>query len=277
MSDNGTATAARLHERLNDPATVENLNRLLDHLDLIAFTVESTAGFLRRGDEIAESVADGVREMRGWEGLSPTASEALRKAPKMLETGMRLADAASHIDADELQRSKVLERLTDPETLDAVNRVLDRLPLAVFLLESLEGFIERGDTIAENVNDAVQELRDGGQTAATSHVHQLIRSLPKLREAADRFLESELMGEGLGKVIDAGIAMIDAGMLDHRVVQILGKLGRQAIEAYQDVASRPVEPIGGMWALMRATKDPDVQKTLGFLFAFLKRFAKNIN
>ena len=61
----------------------------------------------------------------------------------MLKAGTQLAEAASDLNVEELMHSKVLERLTDAETLATLNQLLDKLPLIAFLLESLEGFISR--------------------------------------------------------------------------------------------------------------------------------------
>ena len=276
MSTNGTTHLEQIQQRLNDPKTAQSLNRLLDHLDLISFTAEAMEGFVGRGDEIADSLADGVQEMRESSAGQGQALEMLKRAPGMIETGARLTDAAAAIDVDELEQSRILERLTDPQTLELLNRLLDRLPMAAFLLESLEEFIARGDTIAENLADAVSELRTDAMPVDQTPLGEYIKSLPKLKEAADRMLDSGLLDEGFEKVIDAGVSMIDHGMMDQDVVSTLGKVGKQAVETYQKVSQQPVAPIGGAWALMRATKDPDVQRTLGFAFAFLKEFAKHL-
>jgi uncharacterized protein YjgD (DUF1641 family) len=70
--------------------------------------------------------------------------------------------------------------------------------------------------------------------------------------------------------------MLNSGMLDPKVVVTLGELGRLSSETYSEVAGKPVQPVGGLFGLMRATKDPDVQKGLGFAFAFLKAFGKKV-
>jgi len=84
------------------------------------------------------------------------------------------------------------------------------------------------------------------------------------------------MGDGLPKVIDAGVSMVDSGMLDRQVVSTLGDLGKKTVETYNEVSSKPVPPVGGLFATLRATKDPDVQKSVGFFFAFAKAFAKHL-
>ncbi len=103
-----------------------------------------------------------------------------------------------------------------------------------------------------------------------------MESLPKLQEAGEKLLASDLLGDNLHKLMDAGTSVLQSGMLDQHVVNRLGSLGKQAIAAYDEAASRPVQPVGGLFAMLRAMKDPDVQKVLGFGLAFAKAFAKNI-
>jgi hypothetical protein len=56
--------ADELLERLDDPRVATSLTYILDHADLLAVLVAGIHGFVERGDEIAEAVADGVRELR---------------------------------------------------------------------------------------------------------------------------------------------------------------------------------------------------------------------
>ena len=67
MSTSAAAPSAdQLLERLNDPKVAEGLNRLLDQLDIVSFAVESLEGFISRGEIITDSVASGIREMKGF-------------------------------------------------------------------------------------------------------------------------------------------------------------------------------------------------------------------
>ena len=212
MSTNGVASSAeQLHDRLNDPKTADALNRLLDRLDVVAFAAESMEGFISRGEVIADSVASTVGDMKGLGNEKTT--ELIQKAPQLIETGTKLAEAAGAMDVDELARSKVLERLTDPATLETLNQLLDRLPLASFLLESLEGFIGRGETIADNLAGVVGELNLSESKIDTSQLSSLLEALPKFKEAGEKLLDSDLMGDGLPKVIDAGVTMVDPILL----------------------------------------------------------------
>jgi len=275
MSTNGvTSPASQLLERLNDPQVAGGLNRLLDRLDTLSFAVESMEGFINRGEVIAESIADSVDDLKNRGGDESLGF--IQRAPELIQTGTRLADAAGSLDVENLAESGVLERLTDPQTLATVNRMLDQLPLAAFLLEAVEGFIGRGETIAENLAEGAREMTGAETSIQLEDLSGIIESLPKLKEAGEKLLGSELMGDGLQQVIEAGVGMVESGMLDKEVVQVLGELGRLSARTYQEVASQPVQPVGGLFATLRAMKDPDVQKSTGFLFAFAKAFAKHL-
>ncbi len=68
-SSNGTQfhqmnVQQQLRERLNEPDTAEALNQILDNIQLIALSVTSLDGMLRRSEQIIENVTDGIQEIR---------------------------------------------------------------------------------------------------------------------------------------------------------------------------------------------------------------------
>ena len=269
----------QLQERLSDPKVAEGLNRLLDRVDSIAFAVEAFEGFVARGDVIASSVASAVSEFKSAQtdaGNGNRLTKLLEQAPEMMDTGAKLADMSKHVDLDELARSHLLERLTEPQTLATLNQLLDKLPLLAMMVESLDGFVRRGDTIAENVAGMVRELKLSERKIDVEKITAFMQTLPKLQEMGEHLLASGLADESLPQVLDAGVSMIKSGMLDKEVVTTLGQLGRQSIHTFLEVKEQNPPPVGGIFAMMRAAKDPDVQKTMGFLFAFAKAFSKNL-
>lgn len=268
------SSSEQLLSRLNDPAVAAGLSRLLDKLDLASFALDSMDGFLRRGEVIADSVGESLNELK--QSHPRFADELLQDAPRRFATGAKLADAAGEMDIDELSRSHVLARLTDPATLAAVNRLLDQLPLLAFLAEAVEELIGRSETIAENVAGAVDELHLRDKGGGLDKLLLFIGALPRVTEAGEKLLASGLMDRNFGKVVDAGVTMVESGMLDEQVVGILGDLGKKFAETFREVSSKPVEPVGGLFATLRATKDPDVQKSVGFAFALAKAFAKHL-
>lgn len=68
MSANGQIVAVspadQLRDRLEDPGVAASLNTLLDHADLVAILVAGLDGFVRRGDEITDSLSSAIDELR---------------------------------------------------------------------------------------------------------------------------------------------------------------------------------------------------------------------
>ncbi|MDX1929914.1 MAG: DUF1641 domain-containing protein [Pirellulaceae bacterium] len=268
-----TQGAARLQQRLNDPRVAEGLSRLLDRIESVSFAVDAVEGFVSRGEVIIDSLTESANELRYAENSKW--SNLAHQAPELIETGAKLAQASKAIDVDEVQRSKILERLSDPNTLAQINSLLDRLPLIAFLAESTEGFLRRGETIADNLAGMVGELKLN-ESSGVEQVGSLLEMLPKMQSLGEQVLGSELAGADLPKALDAGHAMLNSGIMDKQVIETLGRVGKMLADAYQSVSSQPVQPVGGFWAILRASKDPDVEKSLGFAFAFAKAFAKHL-
>ncbi len=265
--------AELLQQRLNDPHVVQGLTRLLDRLDSIAFAMDAVEGLVARGDVIADSVADAVQEFKHVDGRW---TRLFQQAPELLETGAKFAIASRGIDLEEVEKSHLLARLSDPQTLALINKLLDRLPIISLMAESMEELVKRSEVIAENVAGMVHDLKLGEVHFDIEKGKALLDQLGKWQEIGEQVLGSRIAGEDLPKAIEAGANLVDSGMLDPDVVATLGRVGRQAVESYLKVSSRPVQPIGGLWAMLRASKDPDVQKTVGFAVAFAKEFAQHL-
>ncbi|MET7392794.1 DUF1641 domain-containing protein [Dactylosporangium sp. NPDC005572] len=102
--------------RLAEPRTVESLNRLLDHLDLLALLVVGLDGLLSRGDTIADSIGEAVRELR------PAGSSV--DVGQLLDIGQQCVAAAPAV----LTMLPVLEsvaasELSDPRLIDLASTV----------------------------------------------------------------------------------------------------------------------------------------------------------
>ncbi len=272
--------AQQLQERLSDPRIADGLNRLLDRVDTIAFAIEAFEGFVARGEVITNSLASAVSEIKTAErqtGATGQLDALINQAPGLLNTGAKLASVSQQAHLDDLEQSRLVQRLTEPETLAILNNLLDKLPLMAMMIEALDGFVRRGDTIAENVAGIVHELKLNERNFDTDKLVDFLKSLPKLQEMGEHLLNSGLADDGLPKVIDAGVSVINSGMLDKEVVTTLGELGRKAVHTFLEVKQQKPAPIGGLWATLRASKDPDVQKSVGFFFAFAKAFAKHLD
>jgi uncharacterized protein YjgD (DUF1641 family) len=143
----GLQGAAALQAKLEDPKTAALLGSILDRLDVLDLALESVDGVLRRGEVIADSVGETLRDAAGigaapkdgaeGERLDPMHALAtiIQLAPKLLRTLESLepalgSQALSHmaqprvLDAlAQLAESKVLER----EVVDSVGTVGEAL------------------------------------------------------------------------------------------------------------------------------------------------------
>nr|7UTD_Q Chain Q, Type 2 [NiFe]-hydrogenase Huc membrane adapter subunit [Mycolicibacterium smegmatis MC2 155]7UTD_R Chain R, Type 2 [NiFe]-hydrogenase Huc membrane adapter subunit [Mycolicibacterium smegmatis MC2 155]7UTD_S Chain S, Type 2 [NiFe]-hydrogenase Huc membrane adapter subunit [Mycolicibacterium smegmatis MC2 155]7UTD_T Chain T, Type 2 [NiFe]-hydrogenase Huc membrane adapter subunit [Mycolicibacterium smegmatis MC2 155] len=53
----------------------------------------------------------------------------------------------------------IRRRLDDPQVAEALNSLLDHADLLAVLVKGLDGFVRRGDDIANNLTSAIGELK----------------------------------------------------------------------------------------------------------------------
>ncbi|MEM8961732.1 MAG: hypothetical protein AAGD38_09650 [Acidobacteriota bacterium] len=232
----------RLQERLNDPQTVDSLNRLLDRLDVITFSFDALEGFLQRAEVVIDSLTSGVNELRPALSTDDQV-DWIGKVPQLAQTGARLSDVAERVDWDALLASGLLEKLSDPKTLAAFGTMLEKIDLLAFMVESVDGFLARSEAIAETVVEGTHELRESIPKIDTEQLRQATERLPELLEA--------------GEVLSA------AGMFDPRTVQVLGELGRTIADSHLESTDgdAPARSVG-VFGLLKVLRDPMVQNTL---------------
>ncbi|MBI2702607.1 hypothetical protein A9W98_23730 [Mycobacterium gordonae] len=127
MSANGQVVALspgdQLRDRLDDPAIAASLNSLLDHADLLAILVTGLDGFVRRGDQISESLASAVGEIRGA-SLAVPGLEGVKAELGSVDVqalAATLASLASALVAAAPTLNKILNSpLVDPQAADVL-------------------------------------------------------------------------------------------------------------------------------------------------------------
>lgn len=225
-----------LAQRLADPQVQESLARLLDRADQLERT-------LARADELVESIP----------ALTATTVDVID------DVARRCAD--SGIDVDERMRQAVglLERLTAPEVAEPLERLLSRLEQvdqASRLLDELPGLLAMA---ADIVDEWVRRAADDGIDVEKALVNGLRAALwmgqhldQEMLEHLTVFLKSDVLSEG--------------------AVEIVGDAGK-ALTRCHDECCRDGEPKElGLWGLLRAMRDPDVRRALGFGVHFVRLF-----
>lgn len=252
----GTSTQEQLLARLSEERTAEALNRLLDRLEVIAFVAEALDGFLGRANVVAESVATSMADLRRMAGDTGTA-DVVSSLPKLARAGAQLAEAADSPAFTRLLESGLLESLGDEKTIGSLKALIERLELAVFTLEALDGWIRRGEDISQAVAQGAAELRTAVPDLDVQKVREVLTALPPLAAAGRTLLES--------------------GMLEPKTVAVLGGIGRSAAQSYDEARAQQGAPRQlGVFALIRELKDPDVNRALDFLLRMAKAYGQSL-
>lgn len=256
LSPTHSPAQEQLLARLADEKTADALNRLLDRLDVIAFVAEALDGFLGRANVVADSVAASMADLRKMAGDSGT-SGVVDSIPKLAKAGVKLADATENPAFTRLMESGLLEKLGDEKTIGSLKALIERLELAVFTLEALEGWLRRGDDIAQALAQGAEDLRGVAPNIDVQKVREVLTAMPTL--------------------VDAGKTLIASGMLEPKTVHVLGTIGRSAAQSYDEAKShsRPSRQLG-VFGLMRELKDPDVNRALDFLLRVAKAYGQSL-
>ena len=236
METTHTNGAADLEKRLQDPETREALVHLLDRLDTIDRAIDLLDRLERQWAPALELTVDVVDD------------ELTRAADR----GMVLDERTGTV-------LRLLDALTEPATADALEALLGRME-----------HLERLSALAEAAPGAVAVLVDvlDAEYARARERGQDPEQL--LREAAGA------LGR-LGALVqsDEFEALLDSGVLDPEALQTVGSLGSALVESQKE-AQRGETPRRGLFGLIGALRDPDVQRAIGFITSFAKTFGKNL-
>ncbi|UJR84515.1 DUF1641 domain-containing protein [Sandaracinus amylolyticus] len=182
------------------------------------------------------------------------AASALAGATDTFDHAMRAA-AARGIDVDERARIalRLLERITQPDTMRALERVLElaeqspaAIAMAADTLDSLAARVQQAgidlDARADNVLRAAERLSSD-------------RAVALIEASLER--------------ADAIRSVIESGALDPAAVAVVSKAGRALAEA----ASEPGASLGAL-GLLRAMSDAEIRAANGFLVRFARHLGR---
>lgn len=274
------AGVEQLLDRLNEPRTLEALNRLLDHAELLAFSAASLDGLVRRSEVIVENVTATVAEVREALPATPEIDTAalarlLHDLPRLLELTNRLTALTATPEFEAL-----LNLLGNPSTMTSLQRLLQHAELLAYLMEALDALIRRSDTIVDSVNVLLRDIA-AGTPGASDSLLTLIEMLHRHRDYVPRLIAvvpqfTELV-EQIGPFVasEEFRTLLTSGVFDPDTVTLVGRAGDAFVATYNEdrQAQRRLGPVG----LVRALYDPDVQRIAALLVDFARRFGKSLN
>jgi uncharacterized protein YjgD (DUF1641 family) len=269
----GISPREELMARLDDPKTAEALNRLLDRLDLMVLAADGADEFLRRGDVIADSVSEGFAELRQVP-ISSDARSLADKLPDLAHAGLQVADLAGSPAFARLMSSGLIERLGEAKTIESLHSLLDHLDLASFALKSADEFLERSEVIIESVAESVSEITKTESPINFAKIKELMEALPMLFDLALQVKRSGLLEKASG-LIESFSQLQNAGIFEPQTVAVVGELGSAATAAHDKKQYATYSP-KGIFGLLGALRDPEVQATLGFVIAVAHNYGRTL-
>jgi hypothetical protein len=159
---------------------------------------------------------------------------------------------------------RLVDRLSEPGVAAALDDLLQHADLLAVLVSGLDGLVRRGDVITDSVGGAVAELR----TAAAGAPWQGT-DLPALAQS---------IGTLSGAVVGATPALstlLTSRLTDPEAVTVIANLASALVEGKESVEAGAPAPSGPL-ALLRAMRDPDVARGIGFFLQVAKAFGRRL-
>ncbi|RMF27626.1 MAG: DUF1641 domain-containing protein [Bacteroidetes bacterium] len=255
MESNGNAPALigqsdegrRFLERLNEPATLQTLEKLLQRLDTIEKAVEDLGVLMSRLPGMVAMTTDMV-------------DETFREA------------SARGVDLDE--RMKILlgllERVSDPATVEKLEgalRLADQAPgMAAMTVDMVdETFREasaRGVDLDERMKILLGLLERVSDPATVEKLEAALQFADRAPGIAA--MTVDMVDEAMGDLARKGLDLNQIG-------QALSALGLALSNAQAQPSTRM-----SLWKTIGALKDPDRQKAMGFLMTLLKELGRQL-
>ncbi|EKF24404.1 hypothetical protein C731_1609 [Mycolicibacterium hassiacum DSM 44199] len=177
-----------------------------------------------------------------------------------------ITDSENELTADS-PRNDLIRRLEDPKTAAALGQLLDHAELVAFLVDSIDGFVRRADVISDSVASGVAEVKqlagsNGQRPWPAVDVAALSETVARLGAAA----------AAAAPVVER---LLNSPLTDPQTADTLAQLGEAVVAGRQAAAADRRGP-KGIFALMRATKDPDVARGLGFMIHIARAVGRSL-
>ncbi len=185
--------------------------------------------------------------------------DAAAMVADIVDDSYRSAEEAG-VDLDERLHLvlQLTERLTAPRTVEVLSRLTERLDTvdqAMTLADQAPGLLSMFVDMFDDTFRAVEEAGYDPERIAG--------------------LSAQALVEGT-EFVDAGgfEALRESGILEPEAVTVVGQLADALVACKAECGDEPPEV--GLLGLMKALRDPDTRRALGFLTTFGKQFGKQL-
>lgn len=159
-------------------------------------------------------------------------------------------------------RAALEARLDDPGVVEALTSLLDHADLLAVIVDGLDGFVARSETIGDSVISGFRDLR--GLTDAEALMPDLGVPLPDLLAAVRQ------LAAVLPRVVPQLAAAAESGGADE-----LALLATGLSRGHADFVRDPVD-VSGLLSIRRVLKDRDIARTLSYLATIAKAVGREL-
>lgn len=163
---------------------------------------------------------------------------------------------------------RLREKLDDPQVAASLDTLLEHADLLAILVTGLDGLVRRGDTLSDNLTSTIAEFTDGAKGA--------IPSVESMKDVVGGFAQT--LGPLFVTLVGAAPAineLLASRLTDPEATKVLVTLGDALVEG-KAAADRDRNGPRGFFGILKAAKDPDVTRGLGFLLQVAKAFGSRL-
>ncbi len=152
----------------------------------------------------------------------------------------------------------VVQTSREDRLLATIERMERRIEHMDETIHRLEGAAAGVPAVVATVTDIV----DGVIARLAERGFDVDQRMRALLAAADHLTSP--------RALDALAAVLQSEIMAHQTTEVVARMGRAIVHAEHE--AMPV----GIWGLMRALRDPEVQRAAGFLVAMARRFGEEL-
>lgn len=230
-----------LREQLGDPATMESLSRLLARAGDVEKLIDRASEANNAADGLVATLADVVDEH--CQSVNATGTSVDTRIGSLVDLFMKV---------------------TEPKTVDALSKLIDRLPE----LEQASRLLHEVPNLVAMATDILDEhatrLREQGIDVGTS----ISQGLQAMLWLGSRVSQNELDRLGF---------LLRSDVLDPHALEVVGNAATSLSTCQRDSCEMETPERIGVLGLLKAIRDPNVQKAIGFGVRFAKCFGSGRN
>ena len=153
---------------------------------------------------------------------------------------------------------RLLDRLEDPRTAAALHTLLDNAELIAVLVAGLDGLARRGEVVGDTIAEVIEEVRAAVRASGLDQARttrQLSTIIPTLADASP----------AINRILDSPI-------VEPEPIDVLSETAVALVRGLKSAQANDTRV--GLTGLLRATREPDVQRGLGFAVEVAREFGR---